>query len=382
MKILLVGEYSRLHNSLKEGLEKLGHDVTLLASGDGFKNYPADIKIHNPFDNGFLKKLNVLTYKIFNIKLSSIYTYHNTKKHIHRLPQFDIIQLINETPFKTTTEYEKKLISLLRHKTNKLFLLSCGEDYTTMKYFLEDKPRYSIMTPFLQDPNLKKVYQFQLKRVSDEHKTLHEFLHQHIDGLIASDLDYHEPNRKHKNYLGVIPNPINIDKLEYIEPKINQKIKIFHGVNKASVHKKGNDFFFEATERIKKLYSDRVEIFTVYSLPYDEYIKTYDACHILLDQVYSYDQGYNALEAMAKGKVVFTGAEQEWLEHYKLEPDTVAINALPDSNAIFKKLEWLILNPNEIFNISKNARAFIETHHHYVNVAQQYLNAWKSNTSK
>ena len=37
MKILLVGEYSRLHNSLKEGLEKLGHDVTLVGKQDGFK---------------------------------------------------------------------------------------------------------------------------------------------------------------------------------------------------------------------------------------------------------------------------------------------------------------------------------------------------------
>ena len=29
----------------------------------------------------------------------------------------------------------------------------------------------------------------------------------------------------------------------------------------------------------------------------------------------------NALEAMAKGKVVFTGAEQEWLNHYDLKED-------------------------------------------------------------
>jgi len=35
--------------------------------------------------------------------------------------------------------------------------------------------------------------------------------------------------------------------------------------------------------------------------------------------VYAYDQGFNALEAMAKGKVVFTGAEKEWLELYNLE---------------------------------------------------------------
>ena len=45
MRILLIGEYSRLHNSLKRGLVELGHDVTLVGTGDLFKNYPVDISI-------------------------------------------------------------------------------------------------------------------------------------------------------------------------------------------------------------------------------------------------------------------------------------------------------------------------------------------------
>ena len=45
MKILLIGEYSRLHNSLKEGLESLNHEVTIVGTGDKFKNFPVDISI-------------------------------------------------------------------------------------------------------------------------------------------------------------------------------------------------------------------------------------------------------------------------------------------------------------------------------------------------
>ena len=45
MKILLIGEYSNLHNSLKQGLQKKGHEVVLLSSGDGFKNFDSDIVI-------------------------------------------------------------------------------------------------------------------------------------------------------------------------------------------------------------------------------------------------------------------------------------------------------------------------------------------------
>ena len=37
MKILLVGEYNRSHTFLKEGLEQLGHQVTVIGLSDGFK---------------------------------------------------------------------------------------------------------------------------------------------------------------------------------------------------------------------------------------------------------------------------------------------------------------------------------------------------------
>jgi len=53
MKILLIGEYSNLHNSLKKGLLNLGHEVILLGSGDGFKKYDVDILVKSTI---FLQK--------------------------------------------------------------------------------------------------------------------------------------------------------------------------------------------------------------------------------------------------------------------------------------------------------------------------------------
>ena len=46
MKILLLGEYSRLHNSLKEGLVILDHEVTIVGCGDKFKKFPVDFSIY------------------------------------------------------------------------------------------------------------------------------------------------------------------------------------------------------------------------------------------------------------------------------------------------------------------------------------------------
>ena len=84
----------------------------------------------------------------------------------------------------------------------------------------------------------------------------------------------------------------------------------------------------------------------------------------------------SSIEAMAKGKVVFTGAETEWLEHYNLEEDSIVINALPNAEQIASKLEWLILNPNKIDSISRNARLFIEREHDYIASSKKYLQAW------
>jgi hypothetical protein len=61
-------------------------------------------------------------------------------------------------------------------------------------------------------------------------------------------------------------------------------------------------------------------------------------------------------EAMAKGKVSFTGAEQQFIDHYKLSAKVV-INAIADVDYLVNELSLLIENPNEIIAIGK-ARAY------------------------
>lgn len=376
MRILLIGEYSRLHNSLKEGLQKLGHEVTIIGSGDGFKKYPIDIEIKSIFNNSYLKKIRTLIYRLTKIDLDSIIKHNQLKKELKKLGQFDITQLISENSLGTIPKYEIKSLTYISKHTKKLFILSCGIDYYSIKYMVDRKFKYSFLDPYFEGKSNKKNYQFILSQLQEEHIKLHNFAYSNCNGILASDMDYHLPLKGDKKYLGLMPNPINTENIEFTPNFVNGKIKIFHGVNTNAQHKKGNNFFFEALEIISKKYSDKIEIHTTYSIPYEEYIKLYNDCHILLDQAYSYDQGFNALEAMAKGKVVFTGAEKEWLEYYNLKEDSVAINAIPNAKLIAEKLEWLILNPEKIYEISKNARAFIEKEHNYIKIAKKYINTW------
>lgn len=378
MRILLIGEYSRLHNSLKEGLEKLGNEVVLLGFKDGFKDFPVDFPLYKKWDNGFLKKLKIALIRSTGFDISSYLTYRQFNTIKNNFIDFDAVQLINENSFYCNPIFEKKILEFLFEKNKKIFLLSCGDDYLNVKYYFEHPEIKSGIQPYLdgkiEDKNFLGVLKFRTK----SYKNLHKYIYEKSGGIIASDMDYHIPLVNNPSYLGFIPNPINIDKIAFKKIEITDKIVIFHGINNESYFKKGNDYFEKALAIIQEKYPETVEIISSRSIPYNQYINLYDKSHILLDQVYANDQGYNALEAMAKGKVVFTGAEPTFVSQYALT-ESVNINAKPDVDYLASQLSFLIENPLEIIAIGKRARAFIEKEHDYLKVAQQYLKVWKTN---
>ena len=231
------------------------------------------------------------------------------------------------------------------------------------------------MNPYFENSKSKKEFSYILNFLSNNHKKTHDLVYQNIQGVICSDMDYVLAMQKHPMFLGLIPNPINTDTIEFNELKIEDKIIVFLGINRGTYHTKGITFFDKALEIIKVKYSSKIEVIIAENLPYQTYINQYDRAHIILDQVYSFDQGYNALEAMAKGKVVFTGAENEFTQYYNLT-EKVTINALPDVDYLINELEHLINNPNEIIAIGTRARNFIEKEHNYIEVANKYLSKW------
>lgn len=379
MNILLIGEYSRLHNSLKEGLKSLGHHVVILGFKDGFKDFPIDFPIEKKWDSGFLKKIKIGVHKLTGFNISSYLTYLQFKKNKTHFTGFDVVQLINENSFYCGYHYEKKILKFLFENNKKIFLLTCGDDYLNVKYNFEHPELKSILQPYFKGKIKSKAFSAVLKFRTKEFKKLHDYIHANIVGVIATDIDYHIPVNNTPKYLGMIPNPVNVEKIEFQPIGSLDKIIIFHGINNQSYYKKGNDYFVKALEIIEKKYQEKIEIITTRSIPYQQYIEIYNKSHILLDVVYAFDQGYNALEAMAKGKVVFTGAEKEFEAFYNLQ-EKVNINAKPDVNYLVEQLSHLIDNPDEILAISKRARNFIEKEHDYIKIAGKYINLWNQNT--
>ena len=374
--ILLIGEYSRLHNSLKEGLQKLGHHVILVSSGDGFKGYPADFSIEAKWCKfKIVHFFRQVLLKISGLDLQKLERGIRFYGLLGHFKNFDVVQLINETPIQTIKCFELFLLKKIFASNKKVFLLSCGVDYLSLQWMLANPTKKTILLPYFQDSTKRQLFDYVLEYGTTAHRKLHEVVYQNCAGIIASDIDYVLPLQGDKKFLGLIPNPINIEKLEVIDFEIGDKIVIFLGKNKWNALQKGTAYFEQALAMILKAFPNKVQVMVVENVPYQQYIKSYNEAHIVLDQMFGYDQGYNALEAMAKGKVVFTCAEKEFENQYALT-EKVAINAKPDVDYLVKELTFLIENPSELYRISANARAFITQHHNYLKISEKYLSTW------
>lgn len=379
MKILLVGEYSRLHNSLKEGLIELGYNAEIVSYSNGFRNYPVDYSIDYIFCR--LKLVHYIRQAIYKLlKFDIANLEHGLRFYflLNKFKDYDVVQFINERPIKTTKRFELFLIKKIFKNNKKVFILSCGVDYQTLKYDLSNKDKKSLLQPYLQNPKLHKYYEYVPEYLSNNYKKIHDFVFKNCTGIIVTDLDYIEANRSNPKYKKLIPYPINCEKLVFQEQIIQRKIIIFLGINQYSYYQKGINYFEKALAEIELKYQNKIKIIRVQNVPYAEYINSYNKSHILLDQAFTYDQGYNALEAMSKGKVVFTGAEPEFTEYYNLT-ERVCVNAKPDVDYLVNELSYLIENPDEIIAIGKRARVFVEKEHNYLKIAQKYLDTWGNN---
>ena len=151
MRILLLGEYSRLHNSLKEGLVALGHEVVLVGNGDGFKDYPVDFSIEAKWSkNKLINIIRQIIAKIFKFDFAKLE--HGIRFYflLSKLKGFDIVQLINESPVQTNQRFELFLLKKIVQQNKNIFLLCCGIDYAVVQHMLLKKESYSILNPYLQ----------------------------------------------------------------------------------------------------------------------------------------------------------------------------------------------------------------------------------------
>lgn len=293
MKILLIGEFSGLHENLRDGLIELGHEVTIASTGDGWKGFKPDIDLGNIYFRGSLAKMErALTpfLKLRNFK------------------QYDVIQFINARTLNRLCNM--MFIRKMKLVNNNIYALVAGKSAVTTKYCLENLP-YSPYHIFPEERGYCDAMDCLVRgRLQKKYLNAEIRLLKHFKGIIPTSPSYAVSHE------GVIPNlcnmikmPINIKKhsLKKGERKTG-RIKILYGLNREC--DKGHFFIYGALKKLQETHGLCFDVEYVERLPYIEYLKSLDSCDILIDQCKSFEYGMNALIGLAKGKVVLSGAEQ------------------------------------------------------------------------
>jgi glycosyltransferase involved in cell wall biosynthesis len=374
MRILLVGEYSGFHNALKHGLETLGHEVSILGDGDGFKKYPVDIDLNSNFfnENRLRRKLKAGIYRLFKIDVNDYLVLSRFRESENLLKNHDLVQFINSNALNTSSKIERKMIEFLIENNKKVTLVACGDDYEYAKYLTENHEGYSILNPVKHGSVPKIAFNYTYKYLEKGYRANYEYLVEKSLAIIPSNTDYAMALSDQPKAVPIIPAPIQIHRFELDQNQNLDMIEIFMGINRHNYWKKGINYFEDALQIVRITYGDRVNITIAEDLPYDIYISQYKKAHILLDQVLCYDQGYNALEAMAQGKVVFAGGSDLYLKAHGLS-EVPVIDARPDVDYLVDQLRQLIENPQVIIDMGKKARNHVLAYHDCVKVAKQYV---------
>jgi hypothetical protein len=353
-KVLLIGEYSGLHNALKDGLREIGIFAEIASDGDGWKKFPTDIDFSSRFKSSSIigKILKNITPFFF----------------LRKILKYDVIQLINPLIITPKFNINYIFIRILLKYHSEIYLLCAGDD----SYYYKGikKLRYNPVDDYKKIDMKGAILPFERQNLIK----LNQLIVNKCIKIIPVAYDYWIGYENNNKLHPVIPMPVNINKYEYRDNLILEgKIIFFHGINRPGM--KGSKYIKEAFEIMKKKYPNDAEFIILDGVPIAEYLKIIDKVNVVVDQALSYSYGMNALISMAKGKVVMSGAEEEILEIYNYLNHPI-INIIPDTQQICEKIEFIMKNKDNIKFMGQESRKFVEQIHCHKIVAKLFTEAW------
>lgn len=352
MKILLLGEFSSLHNNLKKGLIEQGHSVTLASSGDGWKKIQYDLRLPTPDTGSILSKI---VYRIRFFKL------------LFSIENFDVIQFIGPGIVPTSFFPSKWVIKRLRKKNHKIFMLAAGSDY----YYWTVSRKQLQYGPF--EDNIKyDLKKNEVRFLENDFKKFNTFLANFVDGIIPIMYEYELAYKEFSNLTQVIPIPVDLDNIKMKPQADGEKLLIFHGLSRYGF--KGTKYIEEAFMELAVKYSKSADFLIKGKMPINEYLDLMEMTDFIVDQSSSYSLGVNGVFGLAMGKIVFGGAEPESLMSFGINSSPV-INIKPDSKDIAKKISQ-ILDSADIDELRTKSRKYAEDVHCCRKVATQYIDTW------
>ena len=397
MKILLIGEASFLHNTLKKGLVERGHRVTTMSDGNGWHDAPRDINLRRDGRWG---------------KLGGLWVVWQLLRHLPQLCGNDVVQIHNYQFVPLMYRWNTLLLRFLK-LTNRCVVKGCfGDDPQIFRRQAQGVPAYSdtFWSGQLQntDQHRDRIAEVVEHGAEASWRKTTAMADALVPCLYEYWLDYNEPPYAAK--LHYIPLPMECEKMvrwcdgEMVKcvgndapshPNDSQlptnlttspshHLTILIGLQPKRDFMKGAMKIAAFVEEVARRHPGMVQIKYVEGVPYDEYMHLLAEADVLVDQLYSYTPSMNSLAAMARGTVVIGGGEEEYYEFIGEDTLRPIINVRPDvsDEENIAAIERALFTDGTLERMAQESIQFVHKYHDYRHVAEQYEQLYRSLLAK
>lgn len=367
-RILLIGDYSNMHNQLARSLRAMGHDVALMSSGSGFQSTERDIDLsRRPGKLGGLR-----------LAWRCRHTLHASMRG------YDIVALQNPHFLALKPRLLRYFFDRLRGENRSVFLTAAGTDAVYLAEALDPSSplhynEYRIgarPAPYaLEDPASIRAWLDPAVRSFDE------YVYTRVDGVVSALYEYHVAAARfiggeRVSYGGI---PIDTASMEqYTIPENPECVEFFLGRHLGRLAEKGTGLLEDAARSVCARHPGRCRLTIVENVPYGEYVGRMKGSHVVLDQIYSYSPATNAMLAMARGLVTVSGGEPEFYDFIGEKDNRPIVNAPLTLDALVETLSRLVEHRDRLRDIGVASRRFVTEHNDGATVARRFLNAWTS----
>lgn len=366
MKILLIGEASFLHNTLKKGLIADGHSVKLMSDGNNWHNSPRDIDLRRDMRWGKLSGLKVL-WKLI--------------RHYRSLVGNDVVQIHNYQFVPLKMRWNELILDFLK-RHNRCVVKGCyGDDTLILRRQAEGVPAYSDTywdgRPQNTELNRERIAEQELPEIA----RCCAYANREADALVACLYEYFlcydvEPYRAKLRY---IPLPMEIP-ADACARSIDEDrpLRVLVGLQPQRDYMKGAAYIGRLVEQVAKENPGKIEVKTVEGVPYDEYCRLLGEADVLVDQLYSYMPSMNSLAAMARGTVVIGGGEEDFYRFIGEQELRPIINVRPGRDEEnLNTLRSILPDRRRMEEMSRQSVAFVRKYHDWRRVARLYEGVYK-----
>lgn len=361
MRILLFGNPSMYHSNLAKGLRELGHEVRLISSRFGWRQFPVDdIQLERRQDiNGKLALVDYL-FKALPV--------------LRKCKGYDIVEVHHPMFLDLRGTMMKSFYRYIRKHNKRFVMCSVGDDFNTLNQIINhDVLRYSEQKINGKVQDAEDVKSMRDLYLEGECVPYCKHVAKDCDAIVPVLYEYwacYNNVYPEKNHF--IPLPVVMPEECPKDFSIGEKVKFFIGLQRERMHVKGTDVMLKAVEDIARDYPELCELQVVENVPYKEYERIMNGSDIILDQLYSYTPSMNSLLAMSKGIVVVGGGEPENYEIIGEKGLRPIINVLPTYQSVYEELKELIHHKERIPELKRQSVEYVRRHHDYRKVAKQY----------